>query len=271
MARILIEQQWFDQVEPSTFTEQEFEDRVVLHAPSVYPEYFVLPFKHQVESDFGGSKPDLAFISKDYSEWRVVEVEMGYHDLNSHVEPQVQRLATAKYDVNIADYLLRKEPILNHNSLSKLITKEQPRVLVILNEVKNDWVTPLARHGAITATFELFRSSDEIEIFRVNGEYPEQILSPVSTCSIHPYVNRFIRIHDPDALSLPPRGKLKLRLNNCITEWQRIDTIDAGKGYWLEPLGRNPLTPKHRYAIHRLNDNHLLLKRLDAIKGKSNV
>jgi len=267
MARILIEQKWFDQVEPSTFTEQEFEDRVVLHAPSIYPEYFVLPFKYRVESDFGNSVPDLAFVSKDYNEWRVVEVEMGYHDLNAHVEPQVQRLANAIYNHNVAEYLCNKESSLDHPSLLRLITKEQPRVLVILNEVKRKWVKPLARYGAITATFELFRSEDEAEIFRVNGEYPTQVLSPLSKCSIHPYITRFIKVHEPDTLSLPPRGRIKLRLNNCITEWERVD---AEREYWLAPLGRNPLNPQCSYEILKLGNNQLLLNRTRRIKRKRN-
>ena len=106
MARLLIEDSWFEQVEPTTFSETEFEDRVVLHAPSIYPEYFVIPFKKRVESDEGAAVPDIAFISRDYKEWRIVEVEMGYHSFSSHVEPQVQKLANADY-TDVATYICK--------------------------------------------------------------------------------------------------------------------------------------------------------------------
>src|SRR5208283_903039 len=97
--------EWYEQVEPSTFSETEFEDRVIAHAPNVYPEYFVIPFKLTVSSPSGNQKPDLVFIARDYSDWWVCEVEMGYHDFNGHVEPQVQGLTEAHYGENEASYL----------------------------------------------------------------------------------------------------------------------------------------------------------------------
>lgn len=100
MARILINNTWYEQVEPSTFYETEFEDRISLHAPSVYPHYFVVPFKKPlITTDplsssavgTGGVVPDLAFIARDYKEWWVVEVEMSYHSFAGHIRPQIGR------------------------------------------------------------------------------------------------------------------------------------------------------------------------------------
>jgi hypothetical protein len=259
MARILINNIWFEQVEPSTFTESELEERVILHAPSVYPEYFVVPFKCTVNSEHGTARADLAFIAKNYKEWRaVVEIEMGYHSLSHHVEPQVQKLADAYYDENIITYLGSAIPTLDRSRLVDLVSMVQPQVVVIVNQPKPDWEKALAKYGAIIVVFELFRSSDHQEIFRVNGEYPTQYILSISKCTFHPLVKRLLKVRDPAALSLPNREIIVLRYNNCITEWRRAD---AEGSVWLQPMGRNPLVPEHEYEIFRQSDETLILRR----------
>ena len=177
MARILINGKWFDQVEPSTFSETDLEDRIILDAPSIYPEYYVIPFKQTVQSSYGDVKPDILFISKTYQEWYVVEVEMGYHSFESHVESQVERLADAFFGKREIDYLHQKSTILIIDQLTNLITNYPPGILIIVNEPKRDWIKPLSKYGARLAVFELFRSEQEEEIFRVNGEYPAHIVA----------------------------------------------------------------------------------------------
>jgi hypothetical protein len=259
MARVYIPEMkdWFEQVEPSTFTESEFEMRVLAHAPSVYPEYHVLPFKQTLQSSSGNVRPDLVFIATDYQEWRIVEVEMGYHDLIRHIEPQVEKLADVKYDREVANYIYGKKPDMDIERLSQLIVDIPPQVLIIVNEDKPNWVKPLSKYGAILAVFELFRSDQEVEIFRVDGEYPAFCIDNLCECSVHPTVPRLLGITRPDALNLPPRGRIKLRYNNCVTEWERLD---AENQVWLNPVGRNPLENNCNYAIFRQRDNSLVLR-----------
>lgn len=257
MARILIDGKWFEQVEPSTFSETELEDRVILHAPSVYPDYYVLPFKQTVESEYGKAVPDLVFISKNYREWKIVEIEMGYHSFASHVEPQVQRLAVAAYGDREAKYLHNSNPLLDFQRTKDLLLKVDPQVLVIVNQPMAKWIKPLAKFGAILAVFELFRSDDDIEVFRVNGEYPTQIIDSISQCAFHPITPRFLEVQTPNNLNLPRRGRIKLRFNNCITEWERIDA--EGK-VWLSPVGRNPLNARHNYEIFKQSDTSFVLR-----------
>jgi hypothetical protein len=259
MARILINKQWYEQIEPSTFSELEVEERIILHAPSIYPEYSVMPFKQTVDSTYGKAKPDLVFVSKDYTEWRIVEVEMGYHSFSGHVEDQVQRLADAAYGKREMEYLCKKFPSLDLDKMVYLVESTPPQILVIVNEPKPDWVPQLAKYGAILAVFELFRSEQEEEIFRVNGEYPTLFVDTVCECTFHPFIPRIIEVVQPSPkLNLPPpRGRIKLRFNNCMTEWMRLDAEDK---VWLQPTGRNPLNPSHRYELYRQSDNSLVLR-----------
>lgn len=256
MARVLVEDEWFEQVEPSTFAETYFEDRIVLHAPTLYPDYHVLPFKKVVESEYGRVRPDLVFVSRNYQEWRIVEVEMGYHSFNDHVEPQVQKLANAAYGEPEVEYLCKKMPSLEFDETARLMEEAQPEVLIIVNEPKPNWARQLSKYGAIVAVFELFRSAEDVEIFRVNGEYPMPYVDTVSECSFHPVIGRLLEVHNPEALDLPRRGRIKLRYNNCITEWERTD---AEGRVWLSPVGRNPLDSRCEYAIFSQPDSSLTL------------
>jgi len=260
MARIFINKKWYEQVEPSTFAESEFENRILLHAPSIYPEYHATKFKQTVESPTGKSAPDLAFISKDFDEWFIVEVEMGYHSFAKHVEPQVQNLADASYGDSVAEYLHKISPSLDKDTIFEMVRSQRPGVLVIVNEQKEDWARQLSKYGAIVATFELFRSANNDEIFRVNGEYPAQIRNLISRCSVHPMIPRFLEVHNPNELKLPARGRVILRYNNCITEWERLDA--EGK-VWLDPIGRNPLGNQGNYEIFRQKDAALVLRKIN--------
>ena len=266
MARILIKDTWYEQVEPSTFSETEFEDRISLHAPSVYPHYFVVPFKKTLittdplsSSAVGTGKvvADLAFIARDYKEWWVVEVEMSYHSFTGHIRPQIQKLQHANYGDDEAIYLANKESSLDLDKLKALIATSPVQVLLIINQPRLEWIKELAKDDVVTAVFELFRSDNEHEIFRVNGEYPSVLIDKVSDCSFHPLVPRLLKVSHPDELDLPPRGIIRLKYNNCVTEWRRID---EGREVFLTAVNRNPLKANWKYEIHRQNDGQLVLK-----------
>ena len=256
MSRILVDHVWYEQVEPCSFSEHEFEDRIVIHAPLVYPKYHVVPFKKTVTSQYGDTVPDLVFISKIYDLWHVVEVEMSYHSTN-HVDLQVQMQADAYYGEEEAQYLLQKYESLDADQVSNLIMNVPPRPLVIVNEFMPKWTERLKKYQAKIATFELFRADNGEEIFRVDGEYPNQIVRHVSQCEPHPFRNDFFHITEPSNLLQPIHGIIKLRFNNCITEWKKHN-ID-GQMY-ITPAGRNFLTPNKRYEIVMRQDETLLLR-----------
>jgi hypothetical protein len=263
MARICINRKWYEQVEPSTFSEDQFEDRVTLHAPSVYPFYHVFPFKKFLqapddskEDGYSLVTPDLAFIAEDYTEWWVVEVEMGYHDFRSHVRPQVDKLLRAIYSDDEIDYLCSKDTSLDRAQLARLVKNTDVRVLVIINQSMPKWTCIWPKDKVVFAVFELFCSEDNEEIFRVNGAYPSILMDKISDCSIHPAIPRLLHVKEPDKLGLARRATVKLLYNNCLTEWRRIDEHDQ---VFLTSVNRYPLKPNRRYSIYRQNDGQLVL------------
>ena len=227
-----------------------------------------MPFKKKVfapddstDTGVSGVVPDLVFIAQDYSEWLIVEVEMGHHSFNGHVKPQIDKLLSADYGLEEAEYLYEKHAqagSLDKAKLMQLVMQSQPRVLVIVNQNKPDWAQHWKKN-VVFASFELFRCSDDgNEIFWVNGEYPSIFTEQVSTCAFHRYITRIIRIDRPDALNVRSDRILRLLLNDCVTEWR---WIEQGNEVYLTALNRNPLNAKNTYGIYRRNDGQLVLKK----------
>lgn len=263
MSRIRVKQKWYEQIEPSTFSEEGFERQVILHAPSIFPSYHVFQFKKPLKAPDYSNKnrytlvvPDLVFVAKDYSEWWVVEVEMSYHSFDYHIKPQINKLLAADYGDDEIDYLCGKSRKLNRSKLAKLIKNNPTRILVILNEDRKNWASHWKRNTVVFAVFEIFCSEDNHEVYCVDGRYPAVLADKVSTCSIHPAIPRLLHIKDPLKLRLPRRSTLKLLYNDCLTEWRRID---EGRKVYLTAVNRNPLTSDGTYTIYRQDDGQLVL------------
>lgn len=268
MARILVPNnnqinEWFEQIAPQSFDEKEIETLIIVYAPTVYPEYHVLPFKKSV-SNLGNKNriPDLIFIAKDYTDWWICEVELGEHP-DSHIEEQVKAFTEANYGVDETNYICNKntELQLNYERINKLFQDVPPRVFVIVNEPKKAWKKIISRYGAMLGVFELFRSQiTGEEIFRVNGDYPSRYITQISKCNPHPILAQVFIVETPENLNLPKSGIISLIYNSCLTEWRRTDVNGQ---VMIRPLGKAFLEATKQYEIYLQGNSTLVIRRYD--------
>jgi len=265
MSRIFLQNHKFHQILPSSFHEGEFEHIITHQAPNLYPDYFVIPFKKTVISPYGKSAPDLIFIAKDYKDWYVVEVEMAYHSFNSHIEPQIRNLAFAEYyDADIINYICNKCTSLDFSKTSSLIRTESVKILLILNEMNEDWKKELRnKYSVVTSVFNVFHNNGSLPIiestraYGIGHNYPVYSQSITTTCTIHPYLN-YLGIDDNSNLKIKPGEHITLEYNNYVTFWEGIE--GPGRPFWLRMDGRDELINKRKtYQIVKLRDNSLLL------------
>lgn len=263
MARVFVNQAWYEQVEPSTFSESEFETRVAFHAPSIYSHYLVSRFKRKLaypdESEEGSSNvvPDLLFVSKDYDEWWLVELEMIYHQLKGHVLPQIQKLQKTVFEEADIDYVCKEDVRVDKSRFRELVLRKRPGILVIANAHSNDWKSEVGKQRATLASFELFRSATGTELFRVDGEYPSILVKRICDCSLHPLLPNLLSIKDPSPLPSERSLVVKLIYNGCMTEWRRIEEQDE---VFLMAANRSPLLPRQKYGLYLQNDGQLVLR-----------
>jgi hypothetical protein len=256
MARILINGEWYEQVAPTALYESEFETIILNQAAVLYPEYVATEFKTLISNGEGDSaKPDFALVDRQYREWWIVEVEMGHHSLDHHVLPQIRTFASGLYSRSEAEYLAARNPALDTKRLFTLMKGSPPRVLVIVNTPKPDWIVALGRYDTLLAVFEIFRSSMNRHVYRVNGQHPASSPDVLSECHCDPLLPGFLVVSAPAALGIPPQGSATIRIAGGVTQWDRIDSRDA---VWLASRGPMPLAHGERYEIVRQNGELLV-------------
>ena len=256
MARILIQNEWYDELSPTALYESEFENIVTDQAASIFLDYFVVPFKTKVFTDEDIVFPDLALIDKLYRGWWVVEIEMNHHSLDNHILPQIAKLSRGNYGKEQSEFIYSKMQTLDKAKVVDMMKGKHPQVLVIVNKQMPDWARIFTRFEAKVCVIEVFRSDKNKHIFRVNGEYPSISNDFITDCYLDPIIPRFMVIQSPASLAVLPGERIKIQYENCVTEWERIDGQDK---VWLSPVGLNPLPRKKRFTILYQNDGSLLI------------
>jgi hypothetical protein len=246
MARILLNEEWYDQVTSSALYESDFERIIREQSATLYPDYYLTSFKTVVQSDYGNAMPDLALVDKECRSWWVVEIEKGDHDFFGHVFPQVQVLARASYGSTEADVLSIGMPSIDKERLRVMMKGSPPSVLVVVNVPRPDWVAPLKSLGALLQVFEVFRSRKNRQVYRLNGDYPAIPPKVLTRCLPDPALPNWLILDAPAALSFSSDGKVTLLYGEGITIWQRVEIYDR---VWLQPERSIELDVKSSYEI----------------------
>lgn len=265
MARLLIGSEWFEQITPGSLYESEYERIVLQQASLLYPDYYAIPFKMTVYTDDDSRKPDMILVHRAYKDWWVVEVEMEDHSLDSHIIPQVRTLGNATYGESVAKYIWGKQPQLDLKLLKDMLKGKPPRVLVVVNASKPEWVQPLERYDAYVATLEIYRSDKNVDIYRINGFQIADAGEQVSRCYFDSILPNFLVIESPASLGIPASSIVKLGHENSVSDWKRLDSNDR---VWLVPVGANPLSKNREYNLFRNTNNEYVIVAGDGHTGK---
>lgn len=260
MTRLLVDEEWYDQIAPSALYEREYERVVFQQAPLLYPDYHMIPFRHMVESDYGRAKPDAVLVDKAYREWWTVEIELAHHSLANHVLPQIEILAYGYYTQDHVKRLYETNPSLDRHRLEDMMKGLPPRVLVIVNSPVPGWIQDLRRYHAIVTVFEIFRSSTNQRIFRINGECPVAPAEVISRCHFDELLGSLLIVESPAVLQAGHSERLEIAHEGFITQWIRIDSQDR---VWLQPYGANPLDARLHYELLQEEDGSLLIRRIE--------
>ena len=257
MAKVLHRNCWFEELASAGVYETEFEGIVKVHSAHLWPRFHAVRFKTTVSDGNAAAKPDFSLVERGYREWWVVEVEMEHHSFEGHVLPQVRTLSQAIYGPDEASKLCAASGDLELNKLTEMMKGRQPRVLVVVNKPKPDWIKPLAKYDAAVAVFEVFRNDRNDYLFRVNGEHPVGPSDIVTLCRFDPLIPRWLVVDSPAGLGVAPRTKIAIIYRDHLTEWERIDVSDK---VWLYSRGPNPLAEDYDYEIVRRGDGQFMIR-----------
>ncbi|MCO5099197.1 MAG: hypothetical protein M9884_17275 [Rhodocyclaceae bacterium] len=254
MAKILHNGDWYEQLSTEALYEEEYERILAEHADSLFPSYKLLPFKKIVYSETRAAKADFALVHKKYRDWWVVEAELGHHSFEGHVRPQIETLSGAQYGEDEALYLSSTALEMNGERIRSMIKGQQPRVLVIVNTPKSDWARVLSRYDAIVTVLEVFRSSFNRYLYRLNGDQLPESTSQSSSCTVD--LARMLKLNSPGILPIQHGEKIMISFRDGMTEWSRFDIKDAVYLTSAKPVS---LDRKTRYTLVELEDSSFAL------------
>ena len=248
MSQILVNDEWYEELNTHALYEDEFETLFLREAKRVVPNHYAVKFKKLVESEYGDARADLALIDHDYRYWIVVEVELGHHSFNGHVLPQVNKLRSGIYDTSHAEYLHAQDSCLDPKRLTAMIRGESPSVIVLANCKMPEWDNELARINVTLHCFQIFRSDKDHFIFNVELSLPMRPSESLTYCKPDHHMCGWLRVISPGALPETEGEPVKLAFEGTVTLWKRLDVQEA---VYLMPIGRNFLKNSKSYEIQR--------------------
>lgn len=237
----------YSELSVTALSEAEFESILLRHAAMIAPECFVVPFKCDVTDGQERRRADLAAISKDYSHWSVIEVEMWGHDLWGHVLPQIGVLRDGVYGTTHVNYLLGKMPALDREGLIDLMKGDPPDVVVMVNQRDDDWSREIRIARCRLSVFEMYRSALDEYAFVLDGPLLSQASNLVSrlTCGL-PGLARFLKVGSPGKLGIKSGERITANANGVLIEMERFDAADT---CYLKVVGPVTLKPGVEYRL----------------------
>ena len=199
----------FTLVDPTAFSEDEFELHVRNALNSVYSEYYCIPFKAEFEFVDGVKIADLALIHKQFTHWFILEVELLSHSLHGHVLPQVRCFQYGKPRNSCISAMLTSLPGMERNQVITLLHLVPRSVAVIVNIADAGWVSALRAVEVQCLAVSLFKAEDGTYALETDGT----LNVPLRSLGFFPYsaVNRSLRLTYPCDLA---EGELLIQSPN---------------------------------------------------------
>lgn len=261
MTRLLVSNEWYERIDPASYFEKDFEDRLLANAAVIFEGWRVVSFKVDVfarDSGYGPKRPDLALIHPEYREWWVVEVEVATHNLATHVVPQVAVFSFAAYDQKHAGYLVAQCPELDRERLEILVTSVQPGVAVIVNDQTPGWKEYLDQYGAKLSAVMPYRSRVGRTAYLVSGDLPTSTMTLVSRCVLVDGLPRALALQNPAAVVAKPGAQVAIETTAGTSTWTYEH---LNRTAFLFSTGRYPFSAGARqFELHRTAGGRLKLE-----------
>jgi len=256
MTKIFANGRWYVTKYSTSMYEEHYTQRILFNAATLFPTYFCCKFKENIISnDYGGpNQADLVLIDKNYRYWYVVEVELDTDNF-SHVVEQVKVFTSGTYNLTHVNYLVKRNDFLDADKIERLITTSQPQVVVLIPKVKPSWANTLSQYGCKFVVVEIFKSSDDYEVLRKNGDELRDENESLVTKLKYGHL-KALEIESPANLD-PDISILSIEYQGQLTKWR---LTRWGNTYSLLPQGATPIEIKPGISLSIVKSSDGLLR-----------
>lgn len=257
MAKLIVNEIVYEEYDHKYFYEKRYESVILAHLKKAFSDYFIYKFNYLINStDYNSSnRPDIIMVRKDYKEWYIVEVEKENHPL-THVISQIDTFHTGNYDNDFKAFIRRKFSgyAIDINKFIRLINRQNPRILVIVNSYKMDWLNEFRQRGTEYIIFEIYKEG-VLNGFRVDGVIPH-MFSNKTKCYFESESTSFLRLANNNFIT-KTRGKVKISCSGRFSDW-KIKRI--GGNLYLQSIYSNTLRPDEEYLLGQTSNNKYILQ-----------
>lgn len=159
---------------PISTSEHQLESMILALSDKILPGWILRKWKKRVYAPGNrGVEADILMISKDCSEWVVVEVELAHHSIKNHIQDQLDRLASAHYGEHLVESLgtfgFTDEQLRN-------LLRKKPGFLCIADDVNSRLKECCTTTGFALATAKPFYDNQNHPALLFNA--PSEFLKP---------------------------------------------------------------------------------------------
>jgi len=254
---------WYQELAPRDYyNENELERAVKLNIQTMFPEFKAFSFKQKLTHAGNGNKSaaDLGMVKNDYSEWYVIEVELGKHSKDEVLE-QIETFRNFTPTKAHSDYIHKERKELNKQKLEDLVTSKSPKLMVIVNEDKQDWKKDLKKLDCQMCVFQIYNDFDNRKLYRLQGEFPN-VYTDFCNCRYEKLIPYTVKVLNRDFLNtynINSGDEIDIVFEGKSYKWIRRD---SGSEIFLECSSRtNPLDPiSTRYRLNFYSSNRITKK-----------
>lgn len=150
----------FNLLDPSAFSEAEFEAHTVKALACAYPEYHCIAFRADFSFENQVRRSDLALVHKSFSHWFIVEVELLSHSLMGHVVPQLRCFRYGDPLSSSANLLCDAIPQMDYSRAVSFLQFVPRSVLVVVNRASTEWRSCFRGLDVQMLTLSVYRRGD---------------------------------------------------------------------------------------------------------------
>jgi hypothetical protein len=243
-----------DATDPTSVSEELFEEIVITTLRRFYPSCYTIPFKPVIQHNGEGWKPDLALIDKNFGYWFIIEVETASHSLQKHVLPQVRAFQEGIYG-DAAIKSLSAALGVSYQKAGTIVEHVPRHIAVISNHEDVNWTKYLEaeniQHVSITAYCD---DTSVSQVFHVTG-----VLKAAECCIGFGKVSAdFIRVWAPSPFWQNGHS-YRMSENSGTANW--LCTIDD-KGIWLTKKRGVMQQPDSSFVQFIQHEDQIVLKQI---------
>jgi hypothetical protein len=196
-------------------------------------------------------------ISKDFTKWLIVEVELVAKSL-THTRKQLRVFTSAIYNIDaLIDYCVGQDASLDiFRAQLRILFGIPPEVMVIFDSYHKKKLQQLQNEfkSIKICVFEVYKTNlHDFETYRLSGDYPYitsgySYLKPSSGFEIY-------HVQRPDLMNGIPRGPMDVLYQMAKIKGLLME--DKGKVYLK--ISNNPFTPGKQLTLSKTHDGRFII------------